>query len=780
MDEKAATNPTSQEESLRSALLERYRRERSSLFSKAFGKLGWFILAFYALQWFFLLHLGSLPWWQHFSLASGCLFALLLTQSHRASHHRWVRWAPHFFGWSLLLSWWMLLYIPSLSDEAALHTLITLALSTAPILLLFFMSSQPLRALLLSGALLFAILLSCLGSSSPSFATSPNLSGITFLMAFAYTPLLILAFLYARLSWRLQELIAMREHQHHTMLLYSSDLLMILDREGILVYESPAFALALGLKREERLAKKLLHDIHPDDRAKIASAYTALLARPGHSIVEEIRYRHGDGSWVEMECVIKNLLHDPIIDGVLINARDISKRKAHEQQMDYLSRHDLLTALPHRQAFVQKLGEVLDQSLASKENLVLLLVDLDRFHLINETYGPRCGDLLLQEVAQRLRAIATDRAILSRLSGDEFVLMLQGMWQREEIAWFVQKIQASFTEPFLLMNHHIRITASIGIASAPDDAKRPERLLQFVDQAVTTAKAKKTGVAFFSKEIKEAWQARIQLESELQQAIDRREFLLHYQPRVQLTTGHLHSLEALVRWQHPTRGLIYPQVFIPIAEETGMIHAIGRQILEMACEQLQRWQQAGHLWRVAVNLSARQLQDTELVGRIIQILQSFSIQGGCLELELTESAAVSNLDETTKTLHRLKELGISLSIDDFGTAYSSLNYLKRLPIDHLKIDRSFVKDLVDDPALCRHDIAIIKAIIEIARSLGLSVMAEGIERENQALFLQSLQCDTGQGYLFSRPLDPIETELLFHKATLWKPPLPSPSSPLLH
>ncbi len=759
-----------EEDTLRVALVERYRRERSKMYGQLFSKLAWLVLFFLGIgegtrRWY-----GVGAWWQSaFSLfAMGYMLSVICFAGR--VRDRLMSAMPYVFGVVLIVGWGAMVWGPPRATGRDAMSLLATMTTMASVFVLLFLSSQHKRAL--RDGLIFLVCVVLLAVLAPRSAGLREVPYHQFGLAifFGFLPMVLLLFFSSRLSFRLQEMIGVREYQYKILLQYASDLVIVLDEEGKIRYESPAALRILGYTPEERVNHYVLKDVHPDDRERIRAVYRALLARPGHIATEEARFRHRSGHWVEVECIAENLFADPKIRGMLVNLRDVTLRKQQENRAEYLSRHDLLTSLPNRQTFLQHLGEVLDATFAEGERLALLLVDLDRFKAINETYGPRCGDILLQEVARRLRRMAGDGAMLSRLSGDEFVLMLRGSWQHEDITALVLRILAGLSEPYALQNNHVRITASVGIACSPEDGRRPEQLLLYIDQAMLEAKKQQRGYQFFSNEIRQQLSERILLEVELQQAIERREFVLYYQPRVELCSGHLQSLEALVRWQHPTRGLLPPGIFIPLAEETGLIHTLGDQILEIACGQLRTWEDAGYTMRVAVNLSARQLQDVALVERVLETMKRYGVLGAALELEITESAAMLNIDETAVTLRRLKEAGIALSIDDFGTAYSSLNYLKRLPVDHLKIDRSFVKDLGRAPLQAPQDVAIIKAIVEISKSLGLSVIAEGIEYEEQAEFLLALRCDTGQGFFFGQPLSSVEVELLFDRSGLWKVP----------
>jgi len=399
-----------------------------------------------------------------------------------------------------------------------------------------------------------------------------------------------------------------------------------------------------------------------------------------------------------------------------------------------------------------------------------MFLDLDRFKIINDTLGHPMGDRLLKGVAQRLRSCLREGDTVARLGGDEFMVVLPAIAHAEDAARVGQRILDALSVPFNFEGHELHIGVSIGIALYPNDGKSAEALLKNADIAMYRAKEQgRNNYQFYTPALNDMAFERLTLENSLRRALERREFVVHYQPQVSLNTGQIVGMEALVRWRHPELGLVAPMKFIPVAEETGLIVPIGEWVLQMACAQNKAWQEAGFPpLRVTVNLSARFFRRKDLMETVARILKETGLDPDYLELELTEGTTMENAEATIRTLHELKEMGVHLSIDDFGTGYSSLSYLKRFPLATLKIDRLFVQDITTSS-----DGAVITlAIIAMAHSLGLKVIAEGVETEEQLAFLRAHRCDEMQGYLFSRPI-PAEafTQLLREgrRLTLKKP-----------
>ena len=422
-----------------------------------------------------------------------------------------------------------------------------------------------------------------------------------------------------------------------------------------------------------------------------------------------------------------------------------------EQEVVYLSYHDAVTGLPNRLFLLNRLEIALDVTTRPHSPIALLLLDIDQFKVINDSLGHEAGDALLIAVAQRLQqTVRRGEEFIARLGGDEFVILLKEFAGVAEVARRAKELLYSLQEPLILNSHTVRVTASIGISIFPEDGSGANMLLRNADLAMYRAKGEgRNTYRFFDQAMNRQAMKRLELESHLRQAIVNQEFVLYFQPKVTLSDRMVVGAEALIRWQHPQQGLISPMDFIPLAEETGLIIPIGAWVLREACIQTQRWQEAGFTqFTIAVNLSARQFFQQDLVEQIEGVLRDTGLAPSALEIELTESIVMANPENAIILLRHFRDLGIRVSVDDFGTGYSSLSYLKKLPITCLKIDRSFISDLATDS----DDAAIVQTIIALARVLRLEVVAEGIDAEAQVVRLNEYDCTMGQGYLFARPL----------------------------
>jgi diguanylate cyclase (GGDEF)-like protein len=424
--------------------------------------------------------------------------------------------------------------------------------------------------------------------------------------------------------------------------------------------------------------------------------------------------------------------------------REATVRRQTEEKLKIVATHDSLTALPNRTLLHERLSHAIATAQRHARSLGVLLVNLDRFKHVNDTLGHEAGDLLLQLVARRLYDCLRETDTLARQGGDEFVVLMDEVLDRERITGVSQRILDAMAEPFVIEGQEIHITASIGISVYPDDGRT---LLRNADIALYRAKGKGgSNYQFYSAQIDNYSRERLALESGLRRALERGELRLHYQPKADLAGGHMCGMEALLRWQHPQMGVVAPNRFIPIAEENGLIRPIGAWVLKTACIQNRAWQRQGmQRFPVAVNLSPRQFAEESLLDDIKSALADSGLEGSDLELEITESMVMNDPEEAVNTLRRLKDLGIRIAIDDFGTGYSSLAYLKRFPIDSVKLDRSFVEDIPQDV----DSMAIAQAIIAMTHSLRLKVVAEGVETEAQVSFLRGEGCDEMQGHYFS-------------------------------
>jgi diguanylate cyclase (GGDEF)-like protein len=448
-----------------------------------------------------------------------------------------------------------------------------------------------------------------------------------------------------------------------------------------------------------------------------------------------------------LDCLTLTDTDDRLLLRVL---RHADERKRARRHIAWLKTYDSLTELPNRDRLRAYLRDTIARAKVDNRLFAVLMLNLDRFKLVNETLGPSRGDRLLQEVGTRLRSCLPESDLLARHNGDEFVAVSTGLSTAQDATFIAQKMLNALSRPLTIEGHEVYVTGSIGISVFPGDGEDADMLISNADAAVS--RAKDTGrnhFQFYTLDMNAKTTRRLSLEGELRRALERGEFVLHYQPQFDVAQRRITGFEALARWQHPDLGLVPPNDFIPLAEETGLIAPLGEWVLREACTQAKAWHTSGHRdLRMAVNLSSRQFFQENVLESVTRTLDKTHLPPGCLELELTESCVMQNPDEATITLCLLNNMGIRIAIDDFGTGHSSLNHLKRFPINCLKIDRSFVHDVTMNP----EDGAIVQAIIAMAHSLKLNVVAEGVETIEQLRFLESFGCDVIQGYLVSRPL----------------------------
>jgi len=529
-----------------------------------------------------------------------------------------------------------------------------------------------------------------------------------------------------------------------------------------LIYANPAFERITGYSLEEALGRNCSFLQNEDtDQPAIEELRRAIHEqREGRVLLRNYR-KDGSLFWNELLIAPVHGESGKVTHFVGIQ-NDVTERKTHEIQLERQANYDTLTGLANRNLVQDRLNQALAYSHRHDCGLAVLFIDLDHFKNINDSLGHDAGDLLLTEVASRLSGNVREGDTVARQGGDEFVLILSEIREDTDVPVVAQKILKAMSAPFDIGGRELHITCSIGIASYPKDGEDRQTLLKNADAAMYSAKKLgRNNTQYYSAEMNVKAMERLVLENGLHHALERAEFLLHYQPQVDLRSGEIAGMEALVRWQHPKLGLVSPAMFIPVAEDSGLIVELGEWVLRTACAQNKAWQLAGlKPISVAVNLSARQFRQPDLVEKVAAILDETGLDPACLELELTESLVMQDVEKTIATLGKLKAMGIKLSIDDFGTGYSSLSYLKRFPIDTLKIDQSFVRDITTDP----DDAAIAKSIISMAHDMQLRVIAEGVETEAQKLFLQQRHCDEMQGYLFSRPVPAAEFETLFREA----------------
>ena len=458
---------------------------------------------------------------------------------------------------------------------------------------------------------------------------------------------------------------------------------------------------------------------------------------------------------------------------------DISTQRHDRETIEFMAYYDLLTELPNRVLLNDRLTLALAQAKRNEEMLAVMFIDLDQFKTVNDTLGHDVGDILLQEVAIRLSSCLRKGDTIARWGGDEFTLLLPQAVTTEGVVKLAQRILQAFESPFDCAGHELHISCSIGIAIHPQDGSTFQTLFKNADTALYRAKEQgRNTYQLYSPAMHAQATARLKLENGLRQAIERQEFELHYQPQVHLESGRIVGVEALLRWHHPDLGLLTPNTFIAIAEDTGTIVPIGEWVLQAACQQLKQWHVAGvKSLRMAVNLSAKQFQQPNLLESVSQALAASGLESHALELEITESIAIRDVDRTSQQLHDLRKMGVHIAIDDFGTGYSSISYLRRFPFDTLKIDRSFIQDVSHNDSAA----ALAKAVVMLGRGLNLQLLAEGVETQAQLDFLRSLQCDLAQGYWFSKPLPAALLTALLLPTQLPVPPEPSlsgnPASP---
>ncbi len=540
------------------------------------------------------------------------------------------------------------------------------------------------------------------------------------------------------------------EARFNALIRNTADVIAIVSVDGRISYLTPTAERIFGLPAQDLIGQQLADFVALDDRARLGDFLIRDLAQSGASASVEARVPRGDDKHRIVEIHGTNMDSEPAIGGRLLNLRDLTDRKGMEEQLKRLAFHDPLTLLANRSLFRDRVEHAVAVSKRNGRGIAVMFVDLDNFKKINDSFGHAQGDRVLHKSAQRLVKATRNGDTVARLGGDEFAVLLENLTTKEQVIEIAARVVASLQESLDLPGTDMRVAASVGVAFAnPDDGV--EELMRNADVAMYSAKAQGKGrYTVYEPAMQRAASKRQELESELAQALAEGQFLLHYQPIVELHSGYLLGVEALIRWRHPKRGLLAPAEFIPITEETGQIVTLGRWVLAQACREVRVWQARlpeGRQVRVGVNVSHVQLSQSDICADVTKAVSLSEIDPGCLVIELTESVLMQNSDDVLATLTQLKKLGVRIAIDDFGTGYSSLSYLHRFPIDILKIDRSFVEQLgnIEDGA------GLARAIITLGDTLGLEVVAEGIELEHQQRELIELGCVAGQGYYYSKP-----------------------------
>jgi diguanylate cyclase (GGDEF)-like protein/PAS domain S-box-containing protein len=510
----------------------------------------------------------------------------------------------------------------------------------------------------------------------------------------------------------------------------------------------------LGYREVELLGKTFQDITHPDDLDADLDQVRRMLVGEIRTYQMEKRYFHKEGHvvWVLLSV---SLVHDEEGDPLYFvsQIQDISERKVLEERLEHRAFHDCLTELPNRHLFMDRLGQALSRTRRRHKQVAVLFMDLDRFKVVNDSLGHEVGDLLLTVVAQRLRRCLRPEDTLARFGGDEFVVMIDAVDDPAQAVQVAERITEELRSPFIIEGRDLYVIASIGISLGDARTRDPDDLLREADTAMYRAKDEGGDFRVFNPAMYERAFRRLEVENDLRRAIEQEEFVVHYQPIVDLQTGELWGMEALVRWDHPERGLLEPSEFVPVAEQSGLVIPMGEQILREACFRAKEWQEENPRIPslvMSVNLSASQLSRLDLADTVERVLGETGLEGNRLILDVTETVYVKVLAGNTAILDRLRGLGVRFSIDDFGTGYSSLSYLRRLPADAIKIDQYFVRGLGENV----EDKAVVRMIIELAHTLGLEVIAEGVETEEQADLLKEMGCDFAQGYHFSKPFPP--------------------------
>ncbi|WP_066315539.1 EAL domain-containing protein [Bacillus sp. FJAT-29814] len=550
----------------------------------------------------------------------------------------------------------------------------------------------------------------------------------------------------------LLEQLELNDQRYKSLFEYSANSVYSIDLEGRFISCNSVSEQFTGYQKDELLPPIRFEQlIIPEKLPETMERFE--LCKQGAPQNFRTSMRHRNGSILHLSVTIVPIMVNGEINGVFGIAQDITKQVEIEEANEHMAYHDYLTGLPNRNKLNTTLPAELELAAKNKQHVAILFLDLDRFKVINDTLGHSTGDKLLIEVAERMTACLYDKDIVFRQGGDEFIIIVKDA-NREVASLVSKKILEVLSEPFQIEDYDIFTSPSIGISLFPEDGDNVETLIKKADFAMYHAKNDgKNNFKFYSQNEQDSIANPLKIEMDLHRALQHHEFVLYYQPKVNLKTGKINGVEALIRWNHPELGLVLPETFIPIAEETGLIIPIGEWVLRAACSQGKTWRQQGFNTTVSVNLSPRQFTQSHLDETVARILKETGLDPQFLELEITESMT-ANIERTIQTLHKLKKLGVRISIDDFGTGFSSLYYLQKFPVDTLKIDQSFVQSLQQNAS----DETIVKTIISMAHNLNLSVVGEGIETKGQLVFLQQYLCDEGQGYFFTQPVPAAELE----------------------
>ena len=593
---------------------------------------------------------------------------------------------------------------------------------------------------------------------APSFLSRSQANALAVMGAFVLFFIIRMAGATVEQKEEAESSMSLSEDRFRSLIQHSSDTTLVVDDDGLCTYVSPAVTPLLGFEPRELIGLRSTDLAHPDDRDRLRDRLGLEFQAAPETAFIQFRMERKDGTWRDVEAVVTNQCDRPSVAGYVANVRDITERKEFEALLAHRALHDPLTGLPNRQLILDRAEQMLVRSRRSCDSPTALFIDLDNFKDANDSLGHEAGDRLLQAVATRFAGLLRASDTVGRLGGDEFVILTDGVSLDAGATLVAERIREVLRSPFRIEGFEglpINVTASIGIATG--DRPSGQDLLRDADIALYRAKAAgRDCCVLFEPAMQSAAVDRLELKSDLDSALANDQFFLLYQPIFDLDNVRIRGVEALIRWRHPTRGIIPPDDFIHVLEESGMIVDVGRWVLHQACAQAASWHQQGLRTYMSVNVSMRQLETESLVDHVEEALAASDLEPSLLVIEVTESTLMRDAHATVSRLRRLKEIGVMIAVDDFGTGYSSLAYLRQFPVDVLKIDRSFISEMNGTPDAA----ALIHTLVELGRTLGLSTIAEGIEDHSQLEGLRNERCDSGQGFIFSRPVEPAEIEAL--------------------
>ncbi len=562
---------------------------------------------------------------------------------------------------------------------------------------------------------------------------------------------------------RAEEALQRSERRFRSLVQNSTDVTFVVGRDGLVTYVSPAVRELAGLAPAEVVGKEALYIVHPDDRARVASELTASLQEAPVTEPVQFRVLRPSGDCRQAEAVVTDLRHEPAVAGHVVNLRDITERKAAEAMLLHQARHDPLTGLPNRVVILERAQAMLERARRGGNPVTALFLDLDNFKDINDTLGHEVGDQVLRQAATRFSTHLGAGMVIGRMGGDEFVVLAEGLAPENGPELLAGRVRSALEEPLDVpgLDGHPPLAVSISVGLAVGTQEAPEDLLREADIALYQAKlAGRDRTVRFVPEMKLAVLDNLRLRADLRAALQERQFFVLFQPVLDLTTLEVIGAEALLRWRHPSRGLVDPERFVAALEETGQIVPVGHWVLDQAVAQVAAWHRQGLDLSVAVNVSARQLEVEDFTDLVADTLARHDLAADSLVIEITESTLMRHLGPSLHRIEELKQLGVQVAIDDFGTGYSSLAYLLQFPVDQLKIDRSFVAAM----GATEHSIMLVRTLLQLGHNLGLEVLAEGIESASQLAWLRAQGCERGQGYLFSPPVPSTRLEVLLRRA----------------